>query len=240
MWIENIISTKNVFFVSTDKKIETKIYFTSTYSFFDFFNSEKRYYAIKCPLKNRVTRQKGKITILIVWIISISLASVQLFVARVEDSVIKSSVFDNITNMTTTKLNTQKVCIEIWNESDRKTYTIFNLFAVYLIPVIILGKWTNIFCLMPVVILNRVWIKTGYTYTCIGCIIKQSTHPGNSDATRDNNYNKSKSKVVKTLIILVCVFALCWWADYIYQIIVDREFKKKIEISGCHCTYLIY
>jgi len=46
-----------------------------------------RYYAIKCPLKNRVTHKKGKLTIMLVWLIAVSLASVQLFVARVIPSV---------------------------------------------------------------------------------------------------------------------------------------------------------
>jgi len=103
-----------------------------------------RYYAIKCPLKNRVSPHKAKLTILAVWLISLSLASVQLFVSRVEDVVIESPTFDNVTNTTRGQFVTQKVCSENWDDSDdkksRKIYTIFNLFAVYFIPVIILGN----------------------------------------------------------------------------------------------------
>ena len=62
---------------------------------------------------------------------------------------------------------------------------------------------------------------TGYTYTCIGCIIKQSKHPGNSEAARDNNYNKSKNKVVKTLTLLVCAFTLCWFPLHLFNILAD-------------------
>ncbi len=50
-----------------------------------------RYYAIKCPLKNRVTHKKGKLTIMLVWLIAVSLASIQLFVARVIPSIPEES-----------------------------------------------------------------------------------------------------------------------------------------------------
>ncbi len=99
-----------------------------------------RYYAIKCPLKNRVSPHKAKFTILAVWLISLSLASVQLFISRVEDIVIESPEVDNITNKTTGESVTQQVCSENWDNKSRKIYTIFNLFAVYFIPVIILGE----------------------------------------------------------------------------------------------------
>ena len=50
----------------------------------------------------------------------------------------------------------------------------------------------------------------GYTSTCIACIVKQATQPGNANANRDLNFTKSKKKVIKMLIVLVCVFTLCW------------------------------
>jgi hypothetical protein len=49
-----------------------------------------------------------------------------------------------------------------------------------------------------------------YTYTCIACILKQATQPGNADASRDMNFTKSKKKVIKMLITLCTVFTLCW------------------------------
>lgn len=66
----------------------------------------------------------------------------------------------------------------------------------------------------------------GYTYTCIGCIIKQSKHPGNSDTARDMNYNKSKNKVVKMLIVLVCAFTLCWYVYMILNSTKENSFYK--------------
>lgn len=178
-----------------------------------------RYYAIKSPLKNRATRHKAKLTILIVWILSIALASVQLFVARVQENTTQFVTFDNDTNSSSIVTSvSDKTCNENWSETDRKTYTIFNLFAVYLIPVAILG----------------------YTYTCIGYIVKHATHPGNSDTVRDLNYNKSKSKVVKMLIVLVCVFTLCWLPLHMFTILADfTDLFTHFNVSTISFWYYI-
>lgn len=91
-------------------------------------------------------------------------------------------------------------CNEIWGEEDfRRVYTLFNFFAIYLIPVGMLI----------------------YTYARIAFILKKSTPPGNSNASRDMNYNKSKNKVIKMLIILVCAFTLCWLPLHMFTLIND-------------------
>lgn len=126
------------------------------------------------------------------WIISISLASVQLFVAKVVEVEYRRKKNDitDMDNQTFFLLNTsfndakktnsniQNIivfqCNEFWtHETPRRIYTVFNFFAVYLLPVFILA----------------------YTYSCIACIIKKTTHPGNADASRDMQSNKSKRKV---------------------------------------------
>ena len=99
-----------------------------------------RYFAIKSPLKNHIAKHRGKATILIVWIISMCLGSVQLFVGRVQTHIIEESVVDNLTNTSYTQKIARSTCNEDWTENHRRTYTVFNFFAVYLIPVIILGK----------------------------------------------------------------------------------------------------
>ena len=163
----------------------------------DFFNtnynqtSNLRYIAIKSPLKNRVMHRKSKFVILIVWIISIALSSVQLFVGRVETvtfAVERTKGNSNGGIMYYVPLNqshnnnsifkyyervVQYQCNENWNTETRQAYTLFNFFAVYLIPVFMLA----------------------YTYTCIAYIIKSTTHPGNADVYRDMHSNKSKRKV---------------------------------------------
>jgi hypothetical protein len=144
--------------------------------------------------------------LLIVWIIAISLASVQLFVARLEPLEESNHLIDNIYNYTSDYiinctefnacsnnnsnsnfyLSTKKIityaCNEIWSSADsRQTYTLFNFFAVYLIPLFILA----------------------FTYTCIACIINSTTHPGNADYSRDMHYNKSKKKVCESISYVI-------------------------------------
>lgn len=99
-----------------------------------------RYYAIKCPLKNRVSGHKVKFTMLIVWIISLSLASVQLFVARVQTHTSNHTQYDSLSNTTIFTSDSQTTCNETWSENQRRIYTVFLMFIVYIIPVIILGK----------------------------------------------------------------------------------------------------
>ena len=179
--------------------------FTSQNKFQLFSNN--RYIAIKSPLKNRVTHRKSKFVILIVWIVSLSLASVMLFVGRVQKVKIgvektnktnkrmfyipkydNESEIQELLNDTNLEIFDINQCTENWNPEARKVYTLFSFFVAYLIPVFVLA----------------------YTYTCIACIIKSTTHPGNADASRDMQSNKSKRKVIKMLIVLVCTFTLCW------------------------------
>lgn len=107
-----------------------------------------RYYAIKSPLRNRASNKtkKEKIAILFVWIISIGLGSVQLFVAKMEElpDYYNNSPTNNesLSNFTTVLITTNKryTCNEVWDSIEKQqTYTLFNFFAVYLIPVFILG-----------------------------------------------------------------------------------------------------
>ncbi len=144
-----------------------------------------RYIAIKSPLKNRVTHRKSKLVIFNVWIISTALASVQLFVARLEpisrheDNLIynRSECIANCTISIHPRARVAYACNEIWNSNEsRQNYTLFNFFAIYLIPLSVLA----------------------FTYTCIGFIINSTTRPGNADYNRDMHYNKSKKKVCQT------------------------------------------
>ena len=108
-----------------------------------------RYYAIKSPLRNRASNKskKEKLAILFVWILSITLGSVQLFVARMEElQNFSSSTLNNDSNLTISqRVVKQYTCNEVWDSIEKQqTYTLFNFFAVYLIPVFILGSSVSI------------------------------------------------------------------------------------------------
>nr|QVK46033.1 G protein-coupled receptor [Proales similis] len=174
-----------------------------------------RYVAVRSPLKTRNNHRRRKVAILLVWLVSILLASVQLFVARLQPE--KHPTYDRsyfgsglnaslVFNQSIVKEITTYTCNENWSsKSTRQTYTLFNFFAVYLIPVFILG----------------------YTYTRVAFIIKQTNYPGNADQSRDMNYNRSKSKVIKMLIVLVCAFTLCWLPLHAFFLISD--FTRWLE-----------
>jgi hypothetical protein len=120
-----------------------------------------RYWAIKSPLKNRASNKskKEKLAMLFVWIISIALGSVQLFVARMEElhefsshssshtikfnESFSNRSYSNGTSVYFGTSNEKKyMCNEVWESiGKQQTYTLFNFFAVYLIPVFILSMF---------------------------------------------------------------------------------------------------
>jgi hypothetical protein len=105
------------------------------------------------------------VAIIIVWIISVALASVQLFVARIQEmpdeefspsaglapsNTSLNESFSSVTNSPLAMLSRSRhilsakryACNENWeNHQRQQTYTLFNFFAVYLIPVFILGRF---------------------------------------------------------------------------------------------------
>nr|XP_006818712.1 PREDICTED: neuromedin-K receptor-like [Saccoglossus kowalevskii] len=84
-----------------------------------------RYFAVMHPLKVRVTKNRTKIVFSIIWLIAISLATVQTVFVRVEEN-----YFDG---------ETVYFCSEWLSEFQfAKAYEIFFLMATYTIPLCIL------------------------------------------------------------------------------------------------------
>ncbi|KAK3090569.1 hypothetical protein FSP39_012746 [Pinctada imbricata] len=81
-----------------------------------------RFMAVTFPLHSRITYRRGKYVIVIVWICSLSLASVQLFIGEArEDAPNKYE------------------CNEYWPDNrSRRIYTIFLMLMTYLLPLVIL------------------------------------------------------------------------------------------------------
>ncbi|XP_077977640.1 RYamide receptor-like [Glandiceps talaboti] len=65
---------------------------------------------------------------------------------------------------------------------------------------------------MPLVILT-------YTYAKVGHRLWGRRIPGNADKNRDKNFNKSKRKVIKMLVVIVVMFALCWLPLHVFKLI---------------------
>ena len=82
-----------------------------------------RFMAVMFPLRSRLTKQRAKYVIVVIWICSTALSSVQFKVARADD------LGGGITK-----------CQEHWdNTVDRKIYTVFLFVITYLIPLLILA-----------------------------------------------------------------------------------------------------
>ncbi|XP_038651789.1 neuropeptide Y receptor type 5-like [Scyliorhinus canicula] len=85
-----------------------------------------RYYAVCHPLKSRMGRSRSKILIAVIWMVSFSIASVQLFVSRAKYMNLDSEY--------------EMICLETgWpNNTYRKVYTLFLLLFTYMLPLFIL------------------------------------------------------------------------------------------------------
>ncbi|XP_005110250.2 neuropeptide FF receptor 1, partial [Aplysia californica] len=81
-----------------------------------------RFLVVTFPLRARMTTQRAKYTICVIWLCSVGLSSVQLVVGRATDH---GDVID---------------CNEVWGSPDaRRTFTMFVLFITYIIPLVILA-----------------------------------------------------------------------------------------------------
>jgi len=127
-----------------------------------------RFMVVVCPLRSRITKARSKFVLGSVWLIALSLSSVQLAVGR-------SRVREVPTGLNFPGLNITD-CNEIWPEPStlwRRTYTFFILSLTYILPLLILAS----------------------TYSVIGWRLWKRTVPGNADESRDAQQLSSKRKV---------------------------------------------
>ncbi|CAG2177408.1 unnamed protein product [Oppiella nova] len=89
-------------------------------------------------------------------------------------------------------------CREMWDEEAGKHYTLFIFIVTFALPISVLT----------------------FVYTSICWYILRHNTPGNPDRVRDLAQWKLKIKVVKMLITIVILFAVCWLPIHIFNIIV--------------------
>ena len=126
-----------------------------------------RYCAVVRPLRAHTSAPRRRLVIVIVWLVSALLSSVQLFVAR-EQSFPDSD---------------RKNCLELWPQPEvvfRRGYTCFLLLTNYFVPVVVLSV----------------------TYGSVCRHLRRRSRPGNRDAIRDEQQNKSTRKVSVLLCVL--------------------------------------
>ncbi|XP_072120715.1 RYamide receptor-like [Mobula birostris] len=171
-----------------------------------------RYYAVCHPLKSRMGRSRSKILIAVIWMVSFSIASVQLLVSRTNfpESVLlcwgSPLEYGEQAKYLSVESESEMICLETgWpSNTYRKIYTLFLLLFTYMLPLFILTV----------------------TYWNVGLRLWGRRQPGNMDRNREAQQVKSKRKVIKMLFIIVAVFALCWLPFHIFS--VTYEFNPAV------------
>ena len=147
-----------------------------------------RFYAIFYPLKEKIFR-KPKILSAIIWVLSIVLMIPYVFLFHV--------VYDPITD--------EYYCVQIWpwadqnDHTDKKTYRVLKTFHI----VVFITLYALPLCVTV----------TNYSLICRKLWLRQI--PGNVSDSNRASAEKSKRKVVRLLVTVCVVFALCWFPVYV-------------------------
>uniref|UniRef100_A0A1I8IWB9 G_PROTEIN_RECEP_F1_2 domain-containing protein n=1 Tax=Macrostomum lignano TaxID=282301 RepID=A0A1I8IWB9_9PLAT len=98
------------------------------------------------------------------------------------------------------RVNDTDQCREHWDSNrNQRVYSVFVLVLTYLLPLGVLSL----------------------TYAAIGRQLWNRTIPGNADLARDSQHIRAKRKIVKMLIVVVTLFALCWMPLHVFNVLSD-------------------
>ncbi|CAH0387210.1 unnamed protein product [Bemisia tabaci] len=150
-----------------------------------------RHRAILNPLSARPSKLRAKISIATIWVVAAILATPMAMALRVTD------VEEEGPGGTTI---TKPFCMNVsFSENALLTYRIVLVLVQYVTPLCIIS------CVYARMAL-RLW---------------GSRAPGNAQDSRDANLMKNKKKVIKMLVIVVALFALCWLPLQTYNVLQD-------------------
>ncbi|XP_071808555.1 neuropeptide FF receptor 2-like isoform X3 [Asterias amurensis] len=177
-----------------------------------------RYFAILHPLKSRVIKRNAGLVIAILWTVAFLINIPLLLNMRYVD-------------FTWSDGSETSWCYEFWVTDDgtedktvRAMYTTLMCILVYILPLLLMSV----------------------TYIRIGCTLKsRSTHgPGVTVGSTMSTQERSKRKVIKMLMVVVSIFALCWLPLHVVNLIVDwvpdvksQDVPKEVWFL---CTWMGY
>ncbi|XP_074647594.1 RYamide receptor-like [Tubulanus polymorphus] len=139
-----------------------------------------RYIAIMIPLRPKMTTRQAIIVIVTIWILSSAVSS---------PVAILSTLDERKVNIGGGQVVMRKYCIEDWsNSKDSFDYSIVIMCLQYFLPLLVLI----------------------FTYTRIGFVIWVKKIPGEAVNQRDQRMAASKRKMVKMMITVVMIYAMCW------------------------------
>lgn len=163
-----------------------------------------RFYAVFYPLRDKLFRQP-RVFSAIVWILSIALMIPYVLIFQVQFS---------------PHLNAD-ACVQAWPWGDpndsTETYRVLKIFHI---------------CVFVVLYVFPLSIM-GVVYFLICCKLWHRIIPGNVTQNNRVAAEISKRKVVRQLVILIVVFALCWFPTYVnhYFWFVRPEHYDKVRIE---------
>ncbi|XP_002730476.1 QRFP-like peptide receptor [Saccoglossus kowalevskii] len=153
--------------------------------------SVDRYYAVLYPFKLRVTKNRAKYVVCLVWLVSISLSLIPLITAR-------SRSYD-LNDFVDAPGDIVYFCSERIEHTAATAYELVILIITYVIPLSIIS----------------------YTYYRIGRRLWGRSLPGVADRKRDLSQMRSKKKTIKMLVVIVVMFAICWFPLHVFNIVND-------------------
>ncbi|XP_033735103.1 RYamide receptor-like [Pecten maximus] len=188
--------------------IEIVVVFASAFTMVAM--SVDRYIAIVHPLRPKLTYNGVTLTLLTVWLLA--------FAMPIPTALSAGLYIPDISNATDSHAcyTKKEHCLENWsNESQRSVYSLLIMTLQYGIPLVVLA----------------------FTYTRIGVIIWIRRTPGEAVRQRDERLASSKRKMVKMMIVVVLLYALCWLPLHTLQLYTDLDPTIYDHIPNSHLLW---
>ncbi|XP_070545331.1 QRFP-like peptide receptor [Ptychodera flava] len=187
-----------------------------------------RYIAILYPLKARLihTNQRAIIILLIIWVLSAAMMTPQLFVLTTRD----------ICDPDSLKIYT--TCVEIWGDdaiipgtntstsitSSTHAYSLYLLFALWIVPL-------SVMAFAYIRIGHRLW-----TQKPIGDGLGT-----NNTVMKHEQSLKQKKKLIKMLMVILVLFAVCWGPMFLWNVVRDFTYNfYHLASKHADWTYKVF
>ncbi|XP_060067182.1 RYamide receptor-like [Ylistrum balloti] len=188
--------------------IEIVVVFASAFTMVAM--SVDRYIAIVHPLRPKLTYSGMAFTLLTVWLLA--------FAMPIPTALSAGLYIPDTPNSTDryTCYSQKEHCLENWsNESQRSVYSLLIMTLQYGIPLVVLA----------------------FTYTRIAVIIWIRRTPGEAVRQRDERLASSKRKMVKMMIVVVLLYALCWLPLHTLQLYSDVDPTIYDHVPNSHLLW---
>ncbi|XP_064595374.1 QRFP-like peptide receptor [Liolophura sinensis] len=169
----------------------------------------ERFYAICHPIKARYLRTMRRTVslVLVFWVLSFSLLIPQIFLQKLLPKV-------KVDQSRYPLFSIAFVCVEVFEQKTAMmAYTFFFYFVLYLLPMTVMfGTYGKI--------AHRLWVQQP-----IGDALSNPQH--------HIRHTRQKKKIIKTLITVVVLFAVCWFPFFTMQIfLLFREVTYEFRVAS--------